>query len=190
MSSGIVYPSKYYLKPSLDENEDRTIVLSRSIFSAIIFLWIFIWYLVGFLNLFPQIPWGYGFIWHVFNFLAIPATFIVSYTYYRPIINIVLVIAIINVIVDIFAACLILYSLSICYIESIPTNCINLQFTFIIISLLSLILVILSITILFSIVSLTRRINNAVIFRKNSIRKMGSQMGTQQTTKKLNKKFY
>ena len=169
--SKLIYPSKYYLKPSLDENIDRTIVLSRSIFSAIIFIWIFIWWLTGLLNLFPQIAWGYGFIWHVFNFLSIPATFIVSYTYYRPIINIVLVIAIINFIVNGFAFGLILYTLIICYIQSIPSNCKDFQFTNILISLLSGVLWFLSLTILFSLVSLTRRINNAVIFRKSAIKR-------------------
>lgn len=167
--SKTIYPSKYYLKPSLDEDIDRTIVLSRSVFSAIIFLWIFIWYLTGLLNLFPQIAWGYGFIWHIFNFLAIPATFIVSYTYYRPIINIVLVIAIVNFIVNGFAAGLVIYTLSICYIQSIPAGCKDFQFTNILISLLSVVLLFLSFTILLSLISLARRINNAVLFRKKAI---------------------
>lgn len=172
------YPSGYFLKPYLDENIDRAIILSRSVFKAIIFLWIFVWYLTGLLNLFPQIAWGYGFIWHVFEFISIPLTFIVSYTYYRPIINIVLLIAIISFILDGFVFGLILYTVIICYLQNIPANCINMQFTNILIAILSSLLFFLSIGILSSIGSLTKRINNAIIFRKKHAREANNTIAS------------
>ena len=158
--------SYYYLRSSLAEITDRIIVRFRSIFKAVLFLIIFIWFLTGLLNLFPQIAWGYGFIWHVFNFFSIPVMFGLSYSYYRPFINIGLIVIIITVILDGFAFGLILYTLIICYVSGIPADCTNMQFTNIVISVLSGIIFILSLTILFAYISLTRRINNATIFRK------------------------
>jgi hypothetical protein len=169
------YPSKFYRKPSLEENIDRNSVLFKSIFEAIIFLWIFIWFLTGLLNLFPMIAWGYGFIWHVFNFLAIPSTIIVAYSDVRPLINIVLIISIVNFIVNGFALGLILYTLAICYIESIPSNCIDFQFTDILISLLSAVLWVISFFVLLSLISLTRRINKSVSEGKRNIKNVNKR---------------
>jgi hypothetical protein len=164
--------SYYYLRSSLAEITDRIIVRFRSIFKAILFLIIFIWFLTGLLNLFPQIAWGYGFIWHVFNFFSIPVMFILSYSYYRPFLSIGLIVIIITVILDGFAFGLILYTLIICYVSGIPANCTNMQFTNIVISVLSGIIFILDITILFAYISVFRRINNATIFKKRNQRKV------------------
>lgn len=170
-NSDFPYLSFYYLKSSLDETQDRTIVISRSIFKFLIFLWIFIWFVSGLLNLFPQIPWGFGFIYYVFEFLAIPAGFISAYSYNRPFINIVLVITIVSFLVIGFATGLSIYTVAICYINNTPANCQNMQFTNILMALLSIILFIVTFILLLSLISIARRLNNAVIFKKVSNRK-------------------
>lgn len=157
-----VYPSSYYRKPSLEEQIDRNSVKYKSVFAIIIFVVMFAFMLGGLLNLFPMIAWGYGFIWHVFNFLALPAALIVSFSDATPIINIVLIITIVNFIVNVFAFALVLYTLIVCYTQSIPANCINFQFMNILITLLSAVLVILSGVILLSLISLTKRVNKSV----------------------------
>ena len=153
--------SQYYIRPALDDNIDRQYLLSRSVIKGILFIFLTVMFAVGILNAFPLIPWGYGYIYHVFDIVSIVFSFVSAYSRYRPIINICLIIAIIAFIVDGFALGFIFYSVIICYIKSIPSNCSSLQFTYIITLGLSLFIFILSFGILLSSISLTKRANKA-----------------------------
>jgi len=158
--------SKHFLKPDLFETQDRIWILFSGIFKLILFLIMFIIWCLGFLNTFPQFAFGYGFIYHLPEILGIAFAIICSYSYYRPIVNICMIVAIAILIIDLFALGILLYTVLTCIINGVPnTDCKNTLPANIIISFLAALLALCSFFIMWSNIRIAKRLNSATIYK-------------------------
>lgn len=158
--------SKHFLKPDLFEMQDRVWLLFSGLFKLILFIIMFVIWILGFLNTFPQGAWLYGFIYHIPEILGIAFAFICSYSYYRPIVNIAMIIAIAIFIIDLFALGILLYTVLTCIINGAPsTDCKNTLPANIIISFLAALLALCSFFILWSNIRIAKRLNSATIYK-------------------------
>ena len=150
--------SQHYIGADIDDISNRSSVHSYSIGKFLFFIFpLFIMFCLGVLNAFPLIPFGYGFVYHIPEFTGI-IIFSSTYGYYIPALIISLLLSIILFVLDGFAAGFSLYSLLICYISSIPTDCINMQATLIVVSFFSVLLFFFSIMICMGMVPIVRKI--------------------------------
>jgi hypothetical protein len=158
--------SSYYLYVNLDDKTNRTSCIVWCIGKFLFFIFpIFLLFCLGLLNGFPLIPWGYGFVYHIPEFLNI-VLFITAFSYYLPAIIISLILSALLLIVDGFAFGISIYTVVICYIESIPTNCTSMQFTYILVSIFSGILFVISIIIFYKFIPITKRMIKAQIRKR------------------------
>jgi len=158
--------SKHFLDADIYENQDRTWLLGVGILKLILFIAIFIIWVLGFVVTFPAFAWGYGFIYHIPEIVGIAFAIICSYSTYAVIINIGLLVAIMIFIVDMFAFGILLYTVLICIIKSIPmASCKNTLPAIIIIAFIGGALAISSFFILWSNARVAKRINSARIYK-------------------------
>jgi|ERR1041385_4052007 hypothetical protein len=161
--------SKRFLISDVDDNTDRGCVICLSLGKFLfLILPIFLFFCIGILNAFPLISFGYGFIFHIPDFLVI-VIFASAWVYKIPFIIIALIISIALLVTDGFASGFALYSLIICYVSSIPSNCTSMQFTMLVISFFSLLLFALSIVTCVFMIPITRRMLKAVPVKKKRL---------------------
>jgi len=161
--------SKHFLNADIYENQDRMWLLGVGILKLILFIAIFIIWVLGFVVTFPQFAWGYGFIYHIPEIIGIGFAIVCSYSTYAVIINIGLLVAIMIFIVDMFAFGILLYTVLICIIKSIPNaSCKNSLPAIIIIAFIGGALAIASFFILWSNARVAKRVNSAVIYKVKS----------------------
>jgi hypothetical protein len=158
--------SKHFVEADIYENQDRMWLLGVGILKLILFIAIFIIWVLGFVVTFPAFAWGYGFIYHLPEIVGIIFAIICSFSTYPVIIIIGLLVAIMIFIVDMFAFGILLYTILICIIKSIPaSSCKNTLPAIIIIAFLGGALAIASFFILWSNARVSKRLNNAVIYK-------------------------
>lgn len=158
--------SKHFLNADIYENQDRMWLLGVGILKLILFIAIFIIWVLGFVVTFPAFAFGYSFIYHLPEIVGIAFAIICSYSTYTVIINIGLLVAIMIFIVDGFAFGILLYTVLICIIKSIPTaDCKNSLPAIIIIAFIGAALFISSFFILWSNARIAKRMNSATIYK-------------------------
>lgn len=151
MSSG------YYIRPHIDDvyNRSRAHAFCIALFIFLI-IPLTIMMAIGVLNIFPMIPWGYGYIYHTPDFLVV-VLFIATYTYYIPALIIALIIAVLLFVLNGFISGISIYTTVVCYTQSIPVNCTSLQATNIIVDIFSVIIWLCAFIILLAMVSIVKR---------------------------------
>jgi hypothetical protein len=158
--------SKHFLEADIYQNQDRSWLLGVGLLKLILFITLFIIWVLGLVVTFPQFSWGYGFIYHIPEILGIAFALYCSYTTNAIYINVGLIVAIMIFIVDGFAFGILIYTISICIIKSIPSSsCKNSLPAVIIVAFIGGALFFASFLIVWSNARVAKRINSAKIYK-------------------------